>query len=164
MKAAGEEEENGEKDASDHCCIDVSARLLRCKRVAMVANEVVYSKDMGLLLCNQLANGQWEVLVEYIGVSLLGFILTLFGSLKQSVVSATQFGFHVSPGALKSPYSRARFFYVMDAVLVKDLFKVATEACPLQRFGQEVTFQRLVLEVLANVSKALLAIKKSADQ
>ena len=94
----------------------------------MAADKVVRGKNMGLLFRYQLANGQREVLVQHVGVSLFYFIFALFGCFKQSVVSPTQLRFHVSPDPLKSAHGCAGFFDVMHAVLVKDLFQIAAEA------------------------------------
>ena len=52
----------------------------------------------------------------------------------------------------------------MDAVLVEQLFEIAAEACAFQRLGQKIPLQRLVLQVFADVGKALLAIQKGADE
>src|SRR5580692_8424629 len=52
----------------------------------------------------------------------------------------------------------------MNAVLVKNFFEIASEARTLQRFGEEVFFERFVLQVFAYISEALLAVEKCADE
>jgi len=130
----------------------------------MAADKIVRCKDMRLLFGNQLANRQGEILVQYIGIGLLGLVFPLFCSVKQSVVTAAEPGFYVSPCALQRPDRRAGFLNVMDAILMEDLFQLTTEACALQRLRQEVAFQCFILQVFPNVRKAFLAIQKSADE
>jgi hypothetical protein len=103
VKAACNEEENGEEDATDHLlthphllqrhkksgrvwspppftkcssglCVDL---LLGSQRVAMVANEIVCRQHMRLLFGDQLSNGQGKILVQNVGIRLLGGILAL---------------------------------------------------------------------------------------
>ena len=74
------------------------------------------------------------------------------------MVSAAQLGLQVAPGAMEGSGGRAGLLDVMDAVLMKNLFEVSAEAGAFERLGQEVALQRLVLQVIADVGEALLAI------
>ena len=80
------------------------------------------------------------------------------------MVSAAKFGFQVAPDAMERPDRCASFIDVVDAILVEHLFEIAAEAGSLERFGQEVALQRLVLQVFADVGEALLAVLKSVDE
>jgi hypothetical protein len=52
----------------------------------------------------------------------------------------------------------------MHAVLVKNFFKIATEAGSFQRFREKVALQGLILQVFANLGKAFLAIEKGVNE
>jgi len=106
----------------------VNAALFRRERIAVVADEIVRSEHVGLLLSDQLAHGQGEILLKRVGVGLLGSVFPLLGSLKQGMVSAAQLRFQVAPGAMKRASGSAGLFHVMHAVLVEHLFQIASEA------------------------------------
>src|SRR5882757_9828198 len=106
----------------------VNPVLFRCERVAMVADVVVRSEHVGLLLSDQLAHGQGEILLERVGVGLLGSVFLFLGSLKEGMVSAAQLCFQVAPGAMESAGGGAGLFHVMHAVLMEHLFQIASEA------------------------------------
>src|ERR1700737_3515213 len=114
---------------------------------------------MSLLFCHQLANGKRKVLIKRVGVGLLGFVLTLLSGLKQRMVPAAQLRLQLPPHTMDSTPGSARFLDVMDAILVKHPFEIAAKACALQRFGQKVALERLVLQVFTDISKTLLAVE-----
>jgi hypothetical protein len=119
---------------------------------------------MGLLLGDELADGQRKILVEGVSVGFLGCIFALLGGLEKGVVSSSELGLEISPGAVEGSGGGARLFDVVDAVLVEDFFKVAAEACTLEGLGEEVTLQGLIFDVLADIGEALLAVEEGADK
>jgi len=119
---------------------------------------------MCLLLRHQLPNWQGKILPKCVGIGFFGSVFALLGCLQQGMVSAAQLCFQIAPHPVESPRCRAGLLDVMDAVLVKHLFQVASEARALQRFSQEIALQRLVLQMFADIGKALLAVQESVDQ
>src|ERR1700733_6042810 len=132
--------------------------------IPVVANKVVCRQDVCLLFGHQLANRQREILRKNVCIGLFCLVFPLFSSLQQSVITAAQSGFDVSPRALQCADRRAGFLDIMHAVLVKNLFEIAPEAGSFQRFGEKVAFQGLVLQMFANLGKTFLAIEKGADE
>ena len=130
----------------------------------MALHVVVGGEDVRLLLCDQLANGQRQILVEGVGVGLLGLVFTLLGGLEEGVVAAAELGLEVSPDAMEGAGGGAGLLDVVDAVLVEDLFEIAAEAGAFEGLGEEVALQGFVLEVLADVGEALLAVEEGADE
>jgi hypothetical protein len=130
----------------------------------MAFHIIMRGEDVGLLLCDQLANWKRKILVESIGVGFLGLIFTLFRRLEKSVVTASEFGFQVSPDTMQGASGGAGFLDVVYAVLMENLFEIAAEAGTLERFGEEVSLQRVVLQVLADICEAFLAIEEGTDE
>jgi hypothetical protein len=137
--------------------------LLRDAGISMPADKTVRGKNVSLLFGDELAHRQRQILIEYVSIGLLGLVFALFGGLKKGMVAAAEFGFQVSPYAMESARCGAGLLDVVNAILVKNLLEISAEACALQRFGQEIAFQRLVLQVFADVSKAFLTIEKDAE-
>ena len=119
---------------------------------------------MCLLLGNELADGQGEILIERVSVCLFGFVLALLGGFEESVVAAAELGFEVTPNTVKGASGSAGLFYVVDAVLMEDLLEITAEAGALEGFGQEIALESVVFEVLADVSETLLAVEEGADK
>jgi hypothetical protein len=138
--------------------------LLRYECIAMVTHKVMRCEDVGLLLCKQLANRQRKFLIESVLVGLFGFVLSLFRGFEKGMIATAQSGFEVRPNAVECSGSCTRLFDVMYAVLVKDLFEVSAKACTLERFGEEITLESFIFQVVANVREALLTVLKCVDE
>jgi hypothetical protein len=132
--------------------------------VAVALHVVVRGEDVGLLLCDELTDGKREILVEGVGVGLLGLVFSLFGGLEEGVVAAAQFGFKVSPDAVDGPGSCTGLFDVVYTVLMENLLEVAAEAGALKRFGEEVALEGVVFQMFTDVGKAFLAVEEGADE
>lgn len=130
----------------------------------MALHVIVRGEDVGLLLCDELADGERKILIESVGVGLLGLVFALFGSLEEGVVAAAELGFQVSPDAVEGAGGRPGLFDVVYTVLMENLLQVAAEAGALERFGEEVTFESVVFQMFADVGKAFLAVEKGADE
>jgi len=111
VKTAGSDEENGKQEAADHailfrlrCGFSLTKNraaglpaarrrigtpwLFGYKSVAVTLHVVVRGEDVSLLLCDELTNGQREILIENICVSFFGFIFALLCGFEEGVVAA----------------------------------------------------------------------------
>jgi hypothetical protein len=118
---------------------------------------------MGLLLRQNLAYRQWQILLQGIGIGIFGRILALLGSGQQAVIVAAQLCFQIAPDAMQRTGRGAGLLDVVKSVLMKNLFEIAAKARSFQRLGKEVSFQRLILQVIAYLCESLLAIDKNID-
>jgi hypothetical protein len=51
----------------------------------------------------------------------------------------------------------------VDALLMQKFFEVSAKAGALERLGKEATLEFLVLEMVAHIGEALLAVLKCVD-
>jgi hypothetical protein len=125
---------------------------------------IVRVEDVGVLFGEKLAERQGEFLVEGILVDLLGLVFALLGGGEEGVVVGTEeLGFEVAPGAVESAGGGAFLVDVVDAVAVEFVFEFSAEVGAFERLGEEVAFEGFVLEVVADVGKALLAVFEDVD-
>src|ERR1700732_5263557 len=99
----------------------MNSALFCGERVAVTADKIVRCQHVGLLFRDHLPNRQRKILVESVSVGLFGGVFPVLSGLKQSVVSAPQLCFQVSPDAMDGSGGGAGLLDVMNAVLVKHL-------------------------------------------
>jgi hypothetical protein len=90
-------------------------------------------------------------------------MLILLSGLEEGVIAAFELGFEFGPCATESGGDGTAFCDVVDTFVVKDGFEFATELCAEERFIEEVEPERGVLEFLANLPEAFLAVDEAID-
>ena len=136
----------------------VVMRWLLGGSVAADFYEVMRDENLLLLLDEELANWQRKVMLQSLCVGFLGFILTLFGGPEETVVAAAEFGFKVAPGAVDGAGDGAGLLDVGHAGAVKLVLEFGAEVGALEALGEEVALEGDVLEVVADIGKAFLAV------
>ncbi len=115
--------------------------------------------DVRCLRAEQLVNRQRQLVLQSIGISLLGDVLALLRGLEQRVIASTELGLQVAPGAMQSASDSAALLVgVVHAFLDQHVFQFALEAGALQAFCEEVALQCLILKLLTDVLEAFLSI------
>jgi hypothetical protein len=121
-------------------------------------------EDVSLLLCEELADREGEVLVESVGVSFLSLVFALLRGLEEGVVSAAQIGFQITPDTVEGAGCGSGFFDVVYAVLVKNFLEVAAEAGAFEGLCQEVALEGVLFQMLSDVGETFLAVEEGADE
>lgn len=119
---------------------------------------------MGLLLSDELVEGEGELLFEGVFVGFFGFILASLGGFEEGVVAADQPGLEITPDAMDGARRGAGHVDVMLASAVEFVFEFCAEVSALKRFGEEEALEGVVLEVFADVREAFLAVLEGADE
>ena len=138
--------------------------LLGGRSVPAGLYEVMRGQDLLLLLDEKFADGQGEIVFESFCVGFLGFVLALFRGLEEAVIVGTELGFEVAPGAVDGAGHGAGLLYVGHAGAVEFVLELSAEVGALEAFGEEVALEGDVLEVVADIGKAFLAVLESLDE
>ncbi len=125
---------------------------------------VMRGKDVGLLLGEKLPNGQGQLLFERVLIGLFGLIFALLRGFEKGVVAATQLRFQVSPDAMDGAGGGSGLLDVVLAEAMQFVFELCSEVGALQAFSEEVSLELIVLQVLADIGEALLAVLQGVDQ
>ena len=129
----------------------------------MVADVVVRGEDVGLLGGEELLDREREGLLEGVGVGLLGGVFALLGGDEKLVIATDDLGLDVAPDAVEGAGGSAGLLYVMHAGVMELAFEVGAEAGAVEAFGEEVPLELRVMEMLADVGEALLAVLEAVD-
>ena len=132
--------------------------------VAAGFDEVMRGEDLLLLLNEEFADWQGEIAIESFFVGLLGFVLTLFGGLEKTMITGAEFGFEVAPGAVDGAGDGAGFLDVGHAGAMEFVFELGAEVGAFEALGEEETLERDVLQVVADIGKAFLAVLEGLDE
>ena len=121
-------------------------------------------ENLLLLLDEELADGQREVVLEGLCVGFLGFVFALLRGLEEAVVAGAELGFEVAPGAVDGAGYGAGFLDVGHAGAVEFVLELGAEVGALEAFGEEEALEGDVLEVVADIGKAFLAVLEGLDE
>ncbi len=119
---------------------------------------------MGLLLADELVQGEGQVLLQCVLVSLLGFIFALLRGLENGVVSAAELCLEVAPYTMNGASRSSGLFHVVLALAVKFVFEFGAEIGAFEGLGEEISLKSLIFEVLADICETLLAVLQGADE
>ncbi len=138
--------------------------LLGDSGVAAGFDEAVGGEDLLLLLDEEFADGEGELVIEGLLIGLLGFVLAIFGGLEEAVIAAAELGFEVAPGAVECAGDGTGLLDVGHAGAVEFIFQLGTEVSALEALGEEEALEGDVLEVVADIGKAFLAVFEGLDE
>jgi hypothetical protein len=119
---------------------------------------------MGLLLSDELVEGEGELLFEGVFIGLFGLILASFGGFEEGVVAAAEACFEITPDPVDGSGGSAGVVDIVLASAVEFVFEFCAEVSALERFGEEEALEGVVLEVFADVREAFLAVLEGADE
>ena len=126
--------------------------------------EVVRGEDLLLLLDEEFADGEREIVLEGLRIGLFGLVFALLGGLEEAVITGAELGFEVAPGAVDRSGDGAGLLDVRHAGAVELVLELGAEVGALEAFGEEEAFEVDVLEMVADIGKALLAVLQSLDE
>lgn len=139
-------------------------RRLAFAFVAGAFYVVVRGEDVGLLLGDELVNGEGEFLGEGVFVGLFGLVFPLLCCLEKGMIAAAELCLEIAPDAVDGAGGASRFLDVVLALAVELVLEFGPEVGALEGFGEEEAFEGLILEVLADVGEAPLAVLQGIDE
>jgi hypothetical protein len=144
----------------------VEQRSVGGGRVVELADpqDVIVEKFNASCLREQgLAHREGKLLLQSLVIGLDGRVLFLLRGLHQRPIAATEFGFDLGPNAIEFAGDGFALSDITDALVVKDGFEVAAKFGANQRFIEEVELESGVLEFLADLPQACLAVDEAID-